>query len=157
MLANQGSTEDLRAAQWVFSVDVRLTDTIRDARTAVYGLTASELGREDPFYYQSFLKPVTKVTQAEYPFLSLGVFATHSGGRVLVSGHSIVKEINDALRDAGSYYELIYRAPAADGPNEYHEVSLRVNQPGATVQALSGYYADPQNVEPEPKPKKDRR
>lgn len=68
MLANQGSTEDLRAAQWVFNVDVRLTDTIRDARTAIYGLTPSELGREDPFYYQSFLKPVTKVTRRNTRF-----------------------------------------------------------------------------------------
>lgn len=82
------------------------------------------------------------------------MFATHSGGRVLVTGHSIVNEINDAMRDAGSYYELTYEAPAADGPNEYHDVNVRVNQPGAIVQTLSGYYADPQNTGPEPKPRK---
>lgn len=153
MLANQGSSEDLRAAQWVFNVDVRLTDTIRDARAAVYQLNPFGVGAQNPFYYKSFLKPVRKVQQAEYPFLALGVFAVHSGGRVVLKGHDIAGEINDAVRDAGSYYELSYDAPAADTPNEYHDIEVRVNQSGAVAQTLTGYYADPKNVGPEPKKK----
>jgi VWFA-related protein len=156
MLAGQGSEEDLAAAQWVFNVEVRLTDAIRDARTAIYGLTPLDLGARgahNPFYYQSFLKPVSNVKQAEYPFLGLGVFAIHSGGRVMVTGRSVTGEINDALHDAGSYYEISYDAPPAGGPDQYHAINVRVNQPGATVQTLTGYYADPQDVGPKAKEK----
>jgi VWFA-related protein len=159
MLGWQGSEEDLRAAQWVFNVNVRLTNTILDARTAIYRLDPFEIGgahagAQDPFYYQAFLKPVTDPKKATYPFLGLGVFAVHSGGRVLVTGHDITGELNNVLRDAGSYYELTYTAPPASAPNQYHAISVHVNQPGARVQTLSGYYADPQNVGPKPKEKK---
>lgn len=161
MMGWMGSQEDLHQAQWVFNVYVRLTNALRDARTAVYRLDPFELGgahagAQDPFYYQSFLKPVTNVKKATYPFLGLGVFAVHSGGRVMVTGKSITGEINDALHDAGSYYELTYGAPPAGAPNQYHAIDITVDQPGATVQTISGYYADPQNVGPQPKPKKNR-
>lgn len=154
MLPRLGVQEDLKAAQWVFNAIVRLTDMTGDAHTAIYQLHPFGVGRQNPFYYQSFLKPVQKVTQAEYPELALGVFAVHSGGRVVVAGHDIAGEINNALHDAGSYYELTYDPPAPDGTNQFHAISVRVNQPGATAQTLTGYYADPVNVGTEPKPKK---
>ncbi len=151
MMPRLGSQEDLRAAQWVFNVDVSLTDAILDARTSVYQLNPFGVGSRTLYYYQSFLKPVSKVNQAEYPFLALGVFAVHSGGRVVIKGHDVAGEISDAVRDAGSYYELSYDAPPADGPNEYHDISVRVNQPGAKAQTLKGYYAAPENVGAKPK------
>ena len=84
------------------------------------------------------------------------MFAVHSGGRVLVTGKNITGELNDVLRDAGSYYELTYVTPAAGGPNQYHAIKVQVNQPGSFVQTISGYYADPENVGPKPKDKKNR-
>lgn len=156
MLPDQGSQEYLSAEQWVFNLDVRLTDSIHDARAAICVLDPFAMGTHDPFFYKSFLKPVSKLNQAEYPFLGLGVFAVHSGGRVLASGHDITGEINDAMHDAGSFYEITYDAPAPHAANEYHAISVRVNQPGVTVQTISGYYADPQNVGPEPKAKQPR-
>ena len=154
-----GSEEDLHAAQWDFNTIVGLTNTIRDSRTAIYRLDPFELGgahagAQDPFYYQAFLKPLTNPKKATYPFMGLGVFAVHSGGRVLVTGHDITGELNNVLRDGGSYYELTYAAPPAGGPNQYHAVSVSVNQPGTFVQTISGYYADPQSVGPKPKEKK---
>ncbi|HTX75128.1 MAG TPA: VWA domain-containing protein [Terracidiphilus sp.] len=161
MLGWQGSEEDLHTAQWVFNVNVRLTNAVRDARTTIYRLDPFEIGgahagAQDPFYYQAFLKPVTNPKKATFPFLGLGVFALHSGGRVLVTGHDVTGELNSAMRDAGSYYELTYAAPPPGAPNAYHAISVRVDQPGASVQTLAGYYADPQNVGPEPKEKKKR-
>ena len=156
-----GSEEDLNQRQADFNTIIGMTDTIRDARTAVYRVDPFELGEShngehNPFYYKDFLKPMTKPSDATYPYLGLGVFAVHSGGRVLVTGKNIAGELNDVLRDAGSYYELTYATPPAGGPNQYHAIKVQVNQPGTFVQTIAGYYADLQNVGPKPKEKKKR-
>jgi len=148
MLGWWGSQEDLQSLQRDFNIIVALTNTIRDARVAIYRLDPFELGgahagAQDPFYYQDFLKAVTNPKKATFPFLGLGVFAVHSGGRVLVTGHDIAGEIRAAMHDAGAYYELSYATPPASEPNQYHAIDVRVKLPGARVQTLSGYYADP--------------
>ena len=146
-----GSEEDLHSVQVDFDMIVGLTNTLRDARTAIYRLDPFELGGEHSgdhgtFYYQDFLKPVTNPKKATYPFLQLGVFAIHSGGRVMVTGKDITGELNSAKRDGGAYYELTYATPPARGPNEYHAIKVQVNQPGTFVQTIAGYYANPQAV-----------
>ena len=163
MMPNQGAFENDKAARWCFNADVALTNELRDDRTAIYDLDTYDLGNahhdegaQDPFYYEGFLKPVTRWSQSQFPDLAMGVFAIHSGGRVMVNGRRISAEINDALRDAGSYYEITYAAPPAGDPNQYHAIDVRVSQPGATVQTLAGYYADPQPVSPRPKGKKKK-
>jgi VWFA-related protein len=159
MLGLWGSEQDLHSVQQDFNILVAMTNAIRDARTTIYRLDPYEIGGvhagpQDPFYYQEFLKPVTDPKKATFPYLGLGVFAVHSGGRVLVTGHDITGEMNDVLHDAGHYYELTYPAPPAAGPNQYHAISVRVNQPGATAQTISGYYADPQLIGPQATAKK---
>ncbi len=160
MLGDWGSQEDLHSVQQDFNVIVALTNSIHDARTAIYRLDPYELGGlhagpQDPFYYKDFLKPVTDPKKATFPYMGLGVFAVHSGGRVLVTGHDIAGEIDSVLHDAGSYYEINYAAPPAGGPDQYHTIDVRVNKPGVTAAALNGYYADPQLVGPAPKSKKN--
>ena len=159
MLGDWGSQEDLHSVQQDFNVIVALTNTIHDARTAIYRLDPYELGGlhagpQDPFYYKDFLKPLTDPKKATFPYLGLGVFAVHSGGRVLVTGHDIAGEINSVLHDAGAYYEVTCAAPPAGAPNQYQAIDVRVSQPDSTTQTISGYYADPQLVGPEPKAKK---
>ncbi len=159
MLGWWGSQQDLNSVQQDFNVIVAITNAIRDARTVIYRLDPFEIGgvhagAQDPFYYEDFLQPLTDPKKATFPFLGLGVFAVHSGGRVLVTGHDVTSEINNALSDAGTYYELAYAAPQGGGPNQYHAINVRVNQPGATAQTLNGYYADPQLVGPQSKAKK---
>ena len=159
MLGLWGSEQDLHSVQQDFNILVALTNAIRDARTTIYRLDPYEIGGvhagpQDPFYYQDFLKPATDPKRATFPYLGLGVFAVHSGGRVLVTGHDITGEINSVLRDAGAYYELTYAMPPAGASNQYHAISVRVSQPDATVQTISGYYADPQLVGTQAKEKK---
>jgi len=154
-----GSEEDLHAVQMDFNIIVGLTNTIRDARTAIYRLDPFELGGghsgdHGTFYYQDFLKPVTDPKKATFPYMELGVFAVHSGGRVMVTGKDIKGEINSAKRDGGVYYEMTYAAPPAGKPNEYHAIKVQVNQPGAIVQTIAGYYADPTAVGLKSKAKK---
>jgi VWFA-related protein len=159
MLGWWGSEQDLHSVQQDFNILVAMTNAIHDSRTVVYRLDPYEIGGEhagpqDPFYYKDFLKPVTNPKQATFPYLGLGVFAMHSGGNVLVNGHDIAGEINAVMPDAGHYYELTYAAPPAGGPNQYHAISVRVNQPNTTAQTISGYYADPQLIGPQANAKK---
>lgn len=143
LLAGAGYQEDMKQRGWVFNSVVQLSNGLREAHVVLYCLDPYDLGRHNPFEYQSYLKGVKRVDQAEYPYLALQVIAEHSGGRTLLTGRDILGEINDAMRDAGSYYELTFDAQAADRPNEYHELKVKADKPGVTVHTNLAYYANP--------------
>jgi len=130
--------------KWTFNALVGLTNGLREARVTLYALDPFQLGRTDPFYYQTFLKPVTSQNKAEYGDLGLQVLAAHSGGLVEVTGMDILGELNTAMRDADACYRLTFEAPPADRRDEYHELRLQVDKPGAQVRTTAGYYANVQ-------------
>jgi VWFA-related protein len=142
MLPWAGDNATNKQLQWTFNAVVGLTNGLREAQLVLYAIDPHSLGRTDPFYYQSYLKPVAKVSQVEYPHLALQVLATHSGGLVEVNGMDILGEINTAVRDANAYYTLTFEAPPADHADEYHDLHLQVDKPGVTVRTTAGYYAN---------------
>lgn len=144
LLARAGDQEDLAQRKWVFNSIISFTNGLREADITLYSLDTYELGRTDPFYYQTFLKPVKKTDGAEYPNLGLQVLSAHSGGTVQVTGRDITGELNAAVRDAAASYELIFEGVPGDGPNEYHALKVKVDHPEATVRTTAGYYANVQ-------------
>lgn len=144
MLPFAGVEETDGQRNWVFNTLVRLTNVMLESHIALYSVDPFFLGRTDPFYYEGYLKPVKKVNQAEYPYLSQQVLAEHSGGRALTQGTDIVGGINTALRDAAAYYELAFEAPAADKANEFHALKVQIDKPGITARTVAGYYARPE-------------
>ena len=152
LLPNAGVEESERQRAWVFNTLVQISNNLREAHVVLYSLNPFGLGvtqgNSNPFYYQGYRKPVTRLDKAEYPYLAEQVLAEHSGGRALVSSNDTLGDINAALRDAGAYYELAFEAPAADKPNEYHKIEVRVDKPDSDKQNLqvrttAGYYAQP--------------
>jgi VWFA-related protein len=147
LLPNAGIQESDRQRAWVFNTLVQISNTMREAHMVLYSLDpfglGSTQGNPNPFFYQSYRKPVTKVDQAEYPYLAQQLFAERSGGRALISANDTLGDINAALRDAGAYYELTFEAPAADRLNEYHKLEVRVDKPNVKVHTSAGYYAKP--------------
>lgn len=141
IFARAGNEADLKQRTWVFDTLVRLTNGLREANITLYTLDPFELGRTDPFYYQSFLKPVPTVKNAEYPNLALQVLSEHSGGKVLVQGRDITGELNAAVRDANASYELTFSAAPGDRADEYHALQVQVDKPGAVIHTSAGYYA----------------
>jgi VWFA-related protein len=119
-----------------------LSSELRQSRIAVYSLIRGMPGR-GTYQYESFLKGVKRWQEALPPYLNLRVLAVQSGGRVMAPSNDLVPELNDCLRDAGPFYSLTFMPPAADGPNEYHELQLRVQKPGLVVHTSSGYYNQP--------------
>lgn len=140
LLAGAGVEEDLKQRTWVYNTIVDITNGLREAHVTLYTLDPFELGRTNPFYYQSYLKPVTKPGQAEYPDLGLQVFSEHTGGLVQLTGNDIKGEINRALEDASAYYSLTF-APAPPSQNtEYHALRVQLDKPGLVVRTTAGYY-----------------
>jgi VWFA-related protein len=143
LLARAGDQADMKQRTWVFNSIVQLTNGLREAHIALYCLDPYTLGgRSNPFYYQSFLKPIAFARDAEYPHLALQVLAQHSGGQVLTSGRDITGELNDAVRDAGASYELTFEAAPGDRPDEYHALQVQVDRPSVLVRTAAGYYAN---------------
>ena len=142
-LAGADATDKER--RWTFSAVMGLTNTLRESHLTLYSIDPHHLGNTDPFYYQSFLKPVSAVNQVQYPHLGLQVLAAHSGGLVEVTGMDIVGEINTAIRDADAWYSITFEAPVPDKRNEYHGLQLQVDKPGVVARTTAGYYANVQN------------
>lgn len=140
MLARAGNQEDDKQRTFVFNTIVQLSTDLREAHVVLYSLDPFNLGRSNPFFYQSYLKPVSKVSQAEFPYLALQVFAEHSGGLALIGGNDIKGQINTAIRDANVHYTLTFEAAPATERTEYHAIQVKVGKPGVTVRTTAGYY-----------------
>lgn len=145
MLPASGTQSDMRQRAWVFNFVTQFSNGLRQDNIAVYTLDPHELGRTDPFYYESYLKGVSQMKDAEYPHLALQVLSEHSGGRVL-SGRDVMGELTAAMQDANASYEMTFASAAGDHPNEYHNLQLKVNQANAQVHTTSGYYLHVQPV-----------
>jgi len=143
LLPDAGSQEGIKQREWVFHSIVELTTKLRAGHIILYCLDPFNLGVTNPFYYQSYLKPVAVLKNAEYPDLALQVLAEHSGGQVLIKGKDITGDLNIAVRDASGGYELTFEGSPGDQPNEYHALQVQVDKPEVKVRTTAGYYAKP--------------
>ncbi len=132
--------------QDIFNSIVATSTALLRSRITLYSvdpLGSSDAGGFRTFAYEGYLKGVTKPSQVHFGNLALGVLAVHSGGRVLNSSNDVAGEIESCIRDANVYYVISYELPPADGPNEYHAIEVKMDQPQLKAQTLSGFYAQP--------------
>lgn len=144
MLAWSSFDSTEKELQWIFKAVETFTNNLRADHVVLYSLDPYELGRSNPFFYQSYLKPLKDRNQAQYPNISLQVLAAHSGGLVEVTGMDPLGELNAAMGDTGVYYSLTFEAPAPDKRDEYHEIKAQIDKPDVTVRTTAGYYANAQ-------------
>jgi VWFA-related protein len=97
-------------------------------------------------YYQEFLKGVSKPNQVVPGNLALQVLALQSGGQVLDFNNDMSALLQKCISDTAPYYEITFAAQAAERPNEYHQIEVKLAKPGLTARTLEGYYAQPQHV-----------
>ena len=71
----------------------------------------------------------------------LEITADNTGGRAIVSTDEIDKGIDQIFSENGPYYLLGYQTsnPRPDG--KFRRVQVKVNRPGVTIRARSGYFA----------------
>jgi VWFA-related protein len=145
LLNAPGIQFDSKAQAQAFTSVVHFTDQLWQSGVTLYsidtlGAGESTLRASD---YDEFLKPVSKPGQAQIGDLGLQILALHSGGLALAAGNDIGRFIEQCVADAAPYYEISYAPPPSDGPNEYHNVQIKLDKPGLTARTRQGYYAQP--------------
>ncbi|MGA7343154.1 MAG: VWA domain-containing protein [Terracidiphilus sp.] len=143
MLDNPEIDVSSKGQQALFSEIVRMSALMREAHIELDSISQGMPG-PDTYLYQSFVKGVKKLQQAGASNLSLKVLAVQSGGLVLSPTNDLSSSIARCMQDAGPFYTLSFAPPPADGPNEYHELQVRIGRPGLTAHTNTGYYNQPQ-------------
>jgi VWFA-related protein len=145
LLSGPGIQLDSKQQNGIFATIVGLSTQLRESRVTLYSvdpLGAGEgVGRT--FYYQDFLKGVSKPGQVAVGDLSLQVLATQSGGLALNSSNDVASLLQKCMADAAAYYELSFEAAPADRRDEYHSLQVVLAKPGLTARTRQGYYAQP--------------
>jgi VWFA-related protein len=136
---------DAKQEQQIFATIVDLSTQLRQGRMTLYNINplgaTADVSRN--FYYQEFVKGVSKPNQAQIADLGLEVLATQSGGLVVNSSNDVSSLIQKCLADTAAYYELSFDPPAADHRDEYHHIEVLVNKPGLIARTRQGYYSQP--------------
>jgi VWFA-related protein len=131
-----------KAQRQIFGEIVELSTLMRVGHITLYSVTEGMPGPET-FLYQSFVKGVKKAQQAGIPNLGLKVLAAQSGGLVIPPTNDLAGSVKECLQDSDSFYSLSFETPPADGPNQYHELKVRLDKPGLTARTATGYYDQP--------------
>ena len=129
----------------LFATIVGLSTQLRQARITLYSIDplGSGEGVGRTFYYQEFLKGVSKENQVVVGDLSLQVLATQSGGLALSSSNDVVSLLQQCMADTEAYYAISFDPAPADHRDEYHSLEIRLSKPGLTARTRQGYYAQP--------------
>ena len=131
-----------KGQQQYFDKIVQLSTVLREARISVYSVSLGMPG-VGTYLYQDFLKGVKTADKANAPNLGLKVLAIQSGGRVLGPDNGLAAQLDKCVEDAGAHYTLSFDPPRADRANEYHDLKVKVGQPGLTARTDTGYYNQP--------------
>jgi VWFA-related protein len=131
----------------IFAQIAGLSTQLRQARVTLYNVNPIGAG-ESVFrgtYYQEFLKGVSKPSQVNLGNLGLQVLSIQSGGLALEFNNDLAGLLQQCVSDAAPYYEISFAAPAAEHPDEYHHLEIKIARPGLTARTRQGYYAQPAN------------
>jgi VWFA-related protein len=71
---------------------------------------------------------------------ALETLASETGGRAIVQKNDISAALGQVIRDSRAYYLIAYESPHPDD-GKFHQVTVRVKRPQATVFARTGYWA----------------
>lgn len=131
--------------QGVFSEVVGFSNELRRANVTLYSIDprGSNVSVGRSFYYQEFLKGVSKPSQTEIGDLALQVLAVQSGGLVLNFNNDVAALIQKAIADNRYYYEIGFAPVPGERAGEYHHIEVKVNQRDLTARTRDGYYSQP--------------
>lgn len=134
------STKDQK--RW-FDAIVELSTRLREAQMAVYSLAPQTGSNNYTFAYQSFLKGVPSYQKADSGNLALKVLAMQTGGLALGPDNNLVDQLNRSVAEGNAYYRISFDPLPANHADEYHDLKIVVNRPGAVVRTGTGYYNEP--------------
>lgn len=129
--------------QQIFTDVVALATLIRQAHITLYSI--DPLGTQDlsgrTFNWQTYVKGVSKPSQAEWADIALQVLAVQSGGLALAANNDLLGMLKRCLTDLHAYYELSFSPTLDQKKNEYHQIAVQVAPPAVTARTRLGYYS----------------
>lgn len=75
--------------------------------------------------------------------LELPTLAGQTGGLTLENSKNLVDALKDCLSDGEQYYSIAFDPAPSKARDEYRSIEVKVDRPGVTVRASTGYYAQP--------------
>jgi VWFA-related protein len=144
LLTGPGIEMTAKQQQQLFSEVIGLSTQLRQANVTLYNVNpqgAGGVGRD--FYYEDFVKGVSKPSQVQPADLSLQVLATQSGGLVLYGSNDISGFLQKCVDDADTYYAIAVEPAPGERRDEYHPLEIKVDKPGLTARTRTGYYSQP--------------
>jgi VWFA-related protein len=146
ILSGPNITLTTKQEQGLFSSIVYLSTELRQARITLYSidpLGVADAASTRVFYYEEFLKPISKSQDAQAGNLALQVLARQSGGEALNSSNDITQQITRCVAEADAFYTLAVEPTPSDRPNQAHSVAVSVETPGLTARTRNLYYGQP--------------
>jgi VWFA-related protein len=136
---------DPKQQSQIFGNVVNLSTRMRRGHVTLYSIDPLGPGESEirTFYYEEFMKGITKPSQAQAGNLGLQVLALQSGGLALTGGNDITGGLKECLADIAPYYEISFVPPQATQSDQYHRLEIRIARPGLTARTRQGYYAQP--------------
>lgn len=107
---------------------------------------AADIGRTN--YYSNFLRAPRSPREIDLGDLGLQVIAVQSGGMVLNGSNDLGALVQRAVAFSKGGYELTFTPAPGEHNDEYHELQLKLRQPGLVAHTNAGYYAKPSFAEP---------
>ena len=134
-----------KQAEGIFHQIIALSTELREANITLYSVDPLGAGQGvlRTFYYEEFLKGVSKMSQVEPGDLGLQVLAVQSGGLALSSSNDVTALLQRCIGDTKAFYSISYTPPPADAPNQYHHIEVKVSEPHLTARTRQGYYSQP--------------
>jgi VWFA-related protein len=150
LLAKAASALTNTKQRQIFNAVVTTSTALRLGDITLYNVVARGVSGTDVSEfsdYTQFLQGVKSPSQAYPANLALAVLAVQSGGLVLDRSNDLpaamANEIAKSAGDARSFYVLTFQAAQAEHANEYHNLQVKIDQPGVTARTRTGYYAQP--------------
>jgi VWFA-related protein len=136
---------DSKQTQQLYAEIVAMSTVLRRGGITLYSIDplGASQGVGSQFYFEEFLKGVSKPNQALPGNLALQVLAVQSGGLALTGDNDISKLLERCMADVTSYYELSFDPPPGDRSSQYHQLDIKISKPGLTARTRTGYYAAP--------------
>ena len=135
---------DKKQQDQLFNNVVQISTAMRKARITLYSLDSlgvtENLARVN--YYQDFVKGVKKPNETAFGDLALQVLAVQSGGQAFNST-GLSQIMQKSLDDCKAFYEITIQPLPAESRDEYHQLDVKISQPGLVARTRTGYYAEP--------------
>ena len=136
---------DAKERQQLFADIVSLSTRFLQDSITLYSI--DPLGPADigfrTYYWQDFVKGISKPSQVQMGNLGLEVLATQSGGLALNSSNDVAGLLRECFAETSHYYKISFDPAPAEKPDEYHHLEIRLAKPGLTARTRQGYYAQP--------------